>query len=90
VSGGRELGHVSAGLGEDDLGGAALDARDRAQQLDLLAPERAELLLDRGREAVDRFVEEVHVREDLPDDQRVLGAETPSSASRNAGSFWRS
>jgi len=77
MAGGRELGHVSAGLGDQHLGGATLNARDRAQQLDLLVVERAELLLDRLRQPVDRLVEEVHVGEDLHDDQGVLLAETP-------------
>jgi hypothetical protein len=33
VPGGRELAHVNADLGDQDLGAALLDARDRAQQL---------------------------------------------------------
>jgi hypothetical protein len=65
---------VAAGLGDDDLGGAAPDAGDRAQQLHRRR-ERAELLLDRGRQFVDRLVEVVDVRQDPPDDQRVLDVE---------------
>jgi hypothetical protein len=67
----RKGGHVAAGLGDDHLGGAALHAGDRAQQLNRRR-ERGDLLLDRGREALDRLVQEVDVGEDLPDDQRVL------------------
>ncbi len=77
MSGGRELGHVTARFGDEDLGGTTRDARDRAQQLDLPIAERAQLLLDRFREPVDRLVEEVDVGEYLPDNQRVLGAEAP-------------
>jgi hypothetical protein len=46
VLGGRESAHVAAGLGDDDLGGASLDAGDRAQQLKRRL-EKADLLLDR-------------------------------------------
>jgi len=74
VLGGWEHAHVDADLGDQDLGGALLDARDRHQQV-TVRRERAELLLDLGREPVDRLVEEVDVREDLPDDQRVLVGE---------------
>jgi hypothetical protein len=71
VLGQREGAHVAAGLGDDHLGGAAADAGDRAQQLNRRR-ERAQLLLDHGRELVDRLVEVVDVRQDPPDDQRVL------------------
>ena len=74
VFGGRERAHVDADLGDQHLGGALLDAGDRHQQL-TLAGERGDPLLDLVREPVDRLVEEVDVREDLPDDQRVLGLE---------------
>jgi hypothetical protein len=52
------------------LGGALLDAGDRAQQLNR-RPERADLLFDRVREPLDLLVEEVQVREDRADQQRV-------------------
>jgi hypothetical protein len=74
VFGGREGGHVAAGLGDDHLGRVAPDAGDRAQQLNRRC-ERAELLFDRGRELVDCLVEVVDVR-DPPDDHDVLGVET--------------
>ena len=47
-------------------------------------------LLDLCGESVDRLLEEVDVREDLGDDQRVLGVEAPISASLSAGIFLRS
>ena len=72
---GGERGHVDADLGDQHLSGALLDAGDRHQQL-TLAGERADPRLDLVREAVDRFVEEVNVREDLGDDHRVLVVET--------------
>jgi hypothetical protein len=40
----------------------------------------------RGRETVDRLVQEVNVSEDLPDDE-CPESKRPSSASRIAGSF---
>src|ERR671931_184394 len=43
----REDGHVTAGFGDDHLGGAAPDAGDRAQQFNRRG-ERAELFLNRG------------------------------------------
>ena len=72
--GGGERAHVDADLGDQHLGGALLDAGDRHQQV-TLAGERGDPLLDLGRQPVDRLVEEVDVREDLADDQRVLGVE---------------
>ena len=72
VLGGRERVHVDADLGDQHLGGALLDAGDRHQQL-TLPGERGDPLLDLARQPVDRLVEEVDVREDLRDDQRVLG-----------------
>jgi hypothetical protein len=75
MRGGLEGGHVAAGLGDDHLCGAALHAGDRARQLNRRG-ERGDLLLDRGRQTLDRFVQEVDVGEDLPDDQRVLCVET--------------
>ena len=71
---GGERAHVDADLGDQHLCGALLDAGDRHQQV-TLAGEGGDLLLDRPRQPVDRLVEEVDVREDLPDDQRVLGLE---------------
>jgi hypothetical protein len=53
---------------------APLDAGDRHQQV-TLASERGDPLLDLRRELVDPLVEEVDVRKDLPDDQRVLSVE---------------
>ena len=61
---------------------------DRDQQV-TLACVRLKARLDLGAEAADRFVEEVDVREDLPDDQGVLGLRAPTRASRNAGIFAR-
>ena len=72
--GGREDAHIDAGLGDQDLGGTLLDARDRHQQI-TLARETADPLLDLGRELADRFVQKVDVRNDLRHDQRVLGVE---------------
>ena len=68
--GGREDAHVDADLGDDHLGGAPLNAGDRAQQLNGRL-ERGDLLLDRVGEPVDLLVEEVDVREDRADPQRV-------------------
>jgi hypothetical protein len=66
-----EAGHVRADLGQDALGTAALDAGDRAQQLNL-AGERADLLLDHHRQAGDLLVEKIDVREDRSDPQAVV------------------
>src|SRR4051812_49713800 len=44
MRGGRECGHVAAGFGDQDFGGAALDAGDRAEQFDS-GRERGDLLL---------------------------------------------
>ncbi|MCA1680322.1 MAG: hypothetical protein LC777_15905, partial [Actinobacteria bacterium] len=62
--------HVGADLGDDDFGGAPLNARDAAQQLNGRI-ERGDAILDRVREPVDLLIEEVQVREDRPDQQRV-------------------
>jgi hypothetical protein len=48
MAGGGEDRHVGTDLGDDHLGGALLDAGDRAEQLNR-PRERADLLLDRGR-----------------------------------------
>ena len=69
--GGCEGGHIDADLGDQHLGDALFDAGDAHQQV-TLGSERAHPLLDIGREAVDRLVEKVDVREDLPDHERVL------------------
>src|SRR5262249_20536355 len=70
----REDAHVGADLGDQALGAAALDAGDRAEQLNG-GRERADLLLDRLREPVDLLVEEVDVGEDRPDPGRVQPVE---------------
>ena len=70
----RQAGHVGADLGEDGLRAAALDADDAAEQLNGLG-ERADLLLAGVREPVDLLVEEVNVREDRADPERVMGVE---------------
>ena len=69
-----EAAHVDADLGDDHLGGAPLDAGDRAEQLNRRG-ERGELRLDLVGEQLDLLVEEVEVGEDRRDDQRVLGIE---------------
>jgi hypothetical protein len=69
-----ECAHITAGLGDQHLSGSTGDAGDRAQQLDRWR-QRSQLLLDRVGEFADRFVEVVDVREDAPDDQRVLRVE---------------
>ena len=74
MPGGREAAHVDTDLGDDALGAAALDAGDRAEQLNG-GRERADLLLDRLREPLDLLVEEVDVGEDRRDDDPVLGIE---------------
>ena len=72
---GGEAAHVDADLGDDHLGGALLDAGDRAEQLNR-GGERVELLFDLVGEQLDLLVEEVEVGEDRRDDQRVLAVET--------------
>jgi hypothetical protein len=74
VPGGREDTHVDADLGDDHLGGAGLDAWDRAQKLNRWG-ERGELRLDRLGEPLDLLVEEVEVGEDRPDQQGVQRVE---------------
>ncbi len=66
--------HVGADLADDALGAAALDAGDRAQQLNR-RQERADLLLDRVREPIDLLVEEVDMGEDHPDPECVVRVE---------------
>ncbi len=57
---------VDPDFGDQDLGGSLFDAGDPHQQV-ALAGERGDSLLDLGREAVDGFVEEVDMGEDMPD-----------------------
>jgi len=68
--GGREHAHVDADLGDDALAVAALDAGDRAQQLNGLL-ERGDLLPDRLGEVEDLLIEEVQVAEDRADPDGV-------------------
>ena len=75
VPGGGEHAHVDADLGDHHLGGAGGDAGDRGGQRDGRLPGRAQLGLDRLGELGDLLVEEVQVREDRADDQRVMGLE---------------
>jgi hypothetical protein len=63
-----------ADLGQDDLGGAPLDARNRAQQVNGRG-EGDQALLDGVREPLDLLVQEVQVGEDRADQQRVDGVE---------------
>jgi hypothetical protein len=84
----RKARHVGANFGEDGLRAAALDADDGARQLNR-GRERADLFLDRVGEPVDLLVEEVDVREDRADPERVVLVEVPASASRSCGIFLR-
>ena len=70
VPGAGEDAHVRADLGDDHFGGAPLNTRDAAQQLNGRV-ERGDALLDRVRQPVDLLIEEVQVREDRADQQRV-------------------
>src|SRR5579875_2942616 len=70
VAGRREHAHIEADLGDDVFGGAPLDARAGTQQLNRRG-ERGELLLDRVGDALYLLLEEVDVREDGVDQQRV-------------------
>ncbi|WSL22016.1 hypothetical protein OG302_42655 [Streptomyces sp. NBC_01283] len=62
VPGGGELGHVPAGLGDDDLSGCGADARDGVEVLHIRVPFQAGQqrgdpriqLADRGGEVVER------------------------------------
>jgi hypothetical protein len=62
VPGGWEDGHVQAALGDQDLRGVCLDARDCAEQLDDVGV-RGERELDPLTEVLQRGVEGVDVRE---------------------------
>ena len=71
-----EAAHVGAQLGDDHLGGALGDARNRAQKL-TLALERAHALLDLCRERADRLIQVLDVRKQMGDQQRVVVAKAP-------------
>ena len=71
---GGETAHVGADLGQQHLGGALVDAGDRVEQLELTG-ERAGQLLDPLRQRLDGLIEEVDLREHLPDEQRVVAGE---------------
>jgi hypothetical protein len=73
MSGGGEHAHVGADLSDHRLSGAGGDAGDRGGQRDGRLPGRAQLGLDRLRQLGDVLVQEVQVREDRTDDQRVVG-----------------
>jgi len=94
VASGGEDAHVGPDLGEDVLCAAPRDAGDRAQQLNG-GRERGKALLDRVREPVDLLVEEVEVREDRADQQRVQLVEAcgvpklRSVVRRTARAQWR-
>ena len=62
VRGAREAGHVDADFGDDDLGGALTDPRDRVQQLDLLG-ERETGFVDAGVQPGDHVGQAVDVLE---------------------------
>jgi hypothetical protein len=67
LPGGGEDAHVGADLSDHHLGGARRDAGDRAGERDPASSARARFGLDRFREPLDLFVEEVQVREDRAD-----------------------
>lgn len=72
---GREHRHVDSDLGDDALGVAPLNARDRAQQLNGRL-ERGDLLPDRFGQARDLLIQEVQMVEDRagPDGVQVVKA----------------
>src|SRR5437660_1529674 len=59
---------------EQHVGGAVVDPGDRVQQLDLTG-ERAGELLDSFGQCLNRFVQEVDLREHLADQERVVAGE---------------
>jgi hypothetical protein len=73
---GREAGHVGPDLGQDDFGGAPVDTREGVEQLDLRR-QRGEALLDLPRQPLDGVLEVLNVREQFPDDERMVRAEAP-------------
>ena len=74
MRGGGEAGHVPAGLGDDHLGGAPVDAGDGAQQVDLVLV-GLDLGVDAGVEFADQGVEVVDVAQDLPAAEPVVVGE---------------
>jgi hypothetical protein len=74
-SGTAEAPHVGTDLGEDNLGVALVDARDRVEQREL-SFERGDEPIDLDREPLDGFVEVVELGEDLSDQQRMMRVET--------------
>ena len=85
MTGGGEDRHIDADFGKDVLRGAGLDPAQRAQQVNRWL-KRAQLFLDRVREPFDLLVEEVQVREDRADQQRVLGVKAPLQRLAQRGS----
>ena len=75
MPGAGEDAHVGADLSDDRFGGALGDAGDRRCQPDAGLSGRAQLGLDRAGELGDVLVEEVQMRQDRADDQRVVGLE---------------
>jgi hypothetical protein len=75
MPGGGEHAHVAADLSDHHFGGPLCDAGDRGRQCDGGMSGRAQLSLDRVRELVDLLIQEVQVREDRADDQRVVRLE---------------
>ena len=71
---GGEAAHVHPDLGDDRLGGGAVDPRDRVQPLHLVS-KRADLGLDPGVELGDVGVEFVHPGEHLGQQERVMVGE---------------
>jgi hypothetical protein len=74
---GGELAHVRADLGQDDLGGTAVDPGDGVQQRHLLN-ERGDHLLDPRRKRGDGLVQVVDVGQDLGDQQPVMVGPEPT------------
>jgi hypothetical protein len=71
VLGGGEVAHVSAGLGEDDLGGELADPRDRVQVIQVLLMV-CESLRDPLAQGVDEGAEVVDLIEVVPDHKGVV------------------
>ena len=88
MAGGGKAAHVGAELGDDRLGGPALDAGGGAQQLSGPS-ERGQLLLDGVREPVDVFVEEVDVRKDRSDPDGVVRVKVALERFRSLSSRMR-
>lgn len=79
--------HVNPDLGNDHLSCAPLNGWDRKEQFNIRR-ESGNLLLDRVQEPVDLLVQEVDVREDRADPQRVrmIEAALERARRRRAGS----